>query len=91
MGHFYDADNFLNHSEGVYSWIGHGLQSEPTLAFLLWLSDFKTKTIFGFLVKKLGVIFLFFFRKVEKWAFPAKNDVLEILAEIRWFSHYSDM
>ena len=35
-----------------YSWIGHGLQSGPTLAFLPWLSDFKTKTSFGFLVKK---------------------------------------
>ena len=40
-----------------YSWIGHGLQSAPTLAFSLWLSDFKTKTSFGFLVKKTGVVF----------------------------------
>ena len=31
-----------------YSWIGHRLQTELTLAFLLWLSDFKTKTRFGF-------------------------------------------
>ena len=46
-----------------YSWIGHGLQSGPTLAFSLWLSDFKTKTIFGFLIKK--TVFLFF-QKVEK-------------------------
>lgn len=32
-----------------YSWIGHGLQSGLTLAFSPWLSDFKTKTSFGFL------------------------------------------
>ena len=36
----------------AYSWIGRGLQSGPTLAFSLWLSDFKTRTSFGFLVKK---------------------------------------
>ena len=40
-----------------YSWIGHGLQSELTLAFSLWLSEFKTKTSFGFIIKKSGVVF----------------------------------
>ena len=48
-----------------YSWIGHGLQSGPTLAFSLWLSDFKTKTSFGFLIKKIRGHFSFF-PKVEK-------------------------
>ena len=37
--------------EKSYSWIGYGLQSGPTLVFLLWMSDFKTKTIFGILIK----------------------------------------
>ena len=49
-----------------YSWIGHGLQSGPTLAFSLWQSDFKTKTSFGFLVKEIRGRFFSFFRKVEK-------------------------
>ena len=48
-----------------YSWIDHGLQTGPTLAFLLWPSDFKTKTSFGFLIKKSGV-FLFIFSKSQK-------------------------
>ena len=44
----------------TYSWIGHGLQSGPMLAFLLWLSDFKAKTSFWFLVKKIrDHLFLF--------------------------------
>ena len=42
-----------------YSWIDHGLQSGPTLAFLLWLSEFKTKTSFGFLIKNQGSFFIF--------------------------------
>ena len=37
----------------VYSWIGHGLQSGPTFAFTLWLSEVKTKTSFGFLFKEI--------------------------------------
>ena len=40
-----------------YSWIPHGLRSGPTLAFSLWLSDFKTKISFGFLIKKSGIVF----------------------------------
>ena len=59
------------------------------LAFLLWLSDFKTKTSFGFLIKKSGVIF-YFFEKSKKWARIAKNDVLAILAKIWWFSDNGD-
>ena len=39
-----------------YSWIGHGLQGGPTLAFL-WLPDFKTKTSSGFLIKKIRGVF----------------------------------
>ena len=36
-----------------YSLIGHRLQSGPTLSFSLWLSNFKIKISFGFLVKKI--------------------------------------
>ena len=36
-----------------YSCVGYGLQSGPTLAFSLWPTDFKTKTSFGFLIKKI--------------------------------------
>ena len=32
-----------------YSSIGHRLQTGLMLVFLLWRSDFKSKTIFGFL------------------------------------------
>ena len=46
-----------------YRWIGHGLHGGLTLAFLLWLSNFKTETRFGFLVKKAGVVF---FQNVKK-------------------------
>ena len=47
-----------------YSWIGQGLQGGPTLTFSLWLSDFKTKTSFGYLIKNSGVVL--FLLKVEK-------------------------
>ena len=40
-----------------YSWIGHGMQSVPTLSFSLWLSEFKTKTSVGFLIKTIRVVF----------------------------------
>ena len=33
----------------LYNWIHHQLQTGLTLAVLLWLSNFKTKTSFGFL------------------------------------------
>ena len=55
----------LHLAEQWSSWIGHGLQSGPTLTFLLWLSDFKIKTSFGFPIKKSEVFFVFF-RTVEK-------------------------
>ena len=51
---------FLHLAALSYSWIGHGLQNGPTLVFLLYLSDFKTKTNFGFLIKKSGFIFFYF-------------------------------
>ena len=57
------------------SWIGHGLQSGPTLAFSLWLSEFKTNTNFGFLIKKNQGSFFVFFRKIKTWARTAKNGV----------------
>ena len=53
-----------------YSRIGHKLQSGPTLAFLLWLSEFKIKTSFGFLIKKSGVLFLIFFE-------TSKNELVQ--------------
>ena len=34
---------------GEYSWTSHRLQTGLTLVFLLWLSNFKTETSFGFL------------------------------------------
>ena len=47
-------------TEVQYSWIDHGLQSGHTLGFLLWLSNFKTKTSFGFLIKEVrGRFFIF--------------------------------
>ena len=64
MEHFHNSN---------YSWIGHRLQSGSTLEFLLWLSNFKTKTSFGFPVKKIRG--RFFLRKIEKWAPTAENGV----------------
>ena len=61
---------------GTYSWIGHRLQAGFTLAFLLWLSDFKSKTSFGFLSPKYtGRIFWIFLKSQkmssygQKWCF----------------------
>ena len=65
----------------VYSWIDYGLQSGPTLAFLLWMSDFKTKTSFWFLIKK-WVIFFNFLGKVKNELVRPKMGVLAILANI---------
>ena len=59
---------------------GHGLQGGPTLAFSLRLSDFKTKTSFGFLIKESEVVFLFF-RKVEKCAHTTKKHVFGDFSE----------
>ena len=60
-----NKQTFRKRYSAVYSWIDHELKSGPTLAFSLWLSDFKTKTSFRFSIKKTGVVFLFF-QKVEK-------------------------
>ena len=60
------VNNWLKQTDFFYSWIGHGLQSGPTLAFSLWLSVFKTKTSFGFLIKHIGGRIFWFFGKVEK-------------------------
>ena len=76
---------------GLYSWIGQGLQIGPTLAFSLWLPDFKTKTSFGFLIKKSGVVCFYFVEKSKKRARTAKNSVLAILAKIWLFSDNSNM
>ena len=35
-----------------YSWIAQELQSVLTLAFLLWMSNFKSETSFGFVNPK---------------------------------------
>ena len=74
-----------------YSWTGHGLQSGPTLAFSLWLSDFKTKTSFGFLTKKSGCLFFTFFVKSKNELVRPKTMFLAILAKIWSFSNNSDM
>ena len=58
---------FLFYFLKYYNWIGHGLQSGPTLAFLLWLSDFKTETSFEFLVKNQGLFFNFSISQKMSW------------------------
>ena len=73
-----------------YSWIGHGLQSGPTLTVSLWLSDFKTKTSFGFLIKKSEFLFYFFEKSKSELVRP-KMVFLVILAKIRSFSDNSDI
>ena len=68
-----------------YSWIGHGLQGGPTLAFLLWLSEFKTKTSFGFLIKKIRGRFFYFFEKSKNELVRSKMMFLAILEKIDRF------
>ena len=74
-----------------YSWIGHELQSGPTLVFSLWLSEFKIKTSFGFLIKKIRGRFFNFFEKSKNELVRPKTMFLAILAKIRSFSNNSDM
>ena len=50
----------------AYSWVDHGLQSGPMLAFSLELSDFKIKTSFEFPIKEIRSLFLFLFLKSRK-------------------------
>ena len=77
------SDDFSWKSKGqFYSWVGHGLQSGPTLAFSLCLSDFKTKTSFGFLIKKSGVVFFNLFEKSKNELVRPKMMFLAILAKI---------
>ena len=75
----------------VYSWIDYGLQSGPTLAFLLWMSDFKTKTSFGFLIKKSVAIFLKISEKSKNELVRPKTMFLAILAKFLSFSNNSHM
>ena len=75
----------LSNEEMLYSWVGHGLQGGPTLAVLLWLSNFKTKTSFGFLIKKSGVDFFHFFEKSKNELVRPKMMFLAVLAKIRSF------
>ena len=65
----------------VYSWIDYGLQSGPTLAFLLWMSDFKTKTSFGFLINKTRGQILYVFEKSKNELVRLKMTFLVILAK----------
>ena len=62
-----------------YSWNGHGLQTGHRLAFLLWLSDFKTKISFEYLTKKKTGSF--FFKSKNELVRP-KMMFLAILAKI---------
>ena len=64
-----------------YSWIGHRLQAGLTLAFLLWPSDFKSKTSFGFLSPNYTQHVFWVFSKVEKWARAAENGVFGDFSE----------
>ena len=75
----------------IYSWIGHGLKSGPTLAFLLWLTDFKIKNIVGFPIKKIRGRFFKFFKKSKNELVRPKMVFLVILAKIQPFSNNSDI
>ena len=73
-------------------WIDHGLlQSGPTLAFSLWLSNFKTKTRFGFLIKKIRGRFYIFFEKSKNELVRPKMVFLAILAKCRLIFDNSDI
>ena len=75
-----------------YNWIGHGLQSGPLLAFSLWLSGFKIKTGFGFLIKKIrGRIFFNFFKKSKNEYVRPKVMFLLIVVKTQWLSDNSNM
>ena len=63
------------------SWINHGLQSRPTLAFLLWLSNFKNKTSFGILVKNIRGRFFNFSEKSKNELVRPKMMFLVVLAK----------
>ena len=58
-----------------YSWIGHGLQSVPTLAFCCGCQNSKPRPVLNFSLKNSGVVIFYFFEKSKKWARTAKNDV----------------
>ena len=88
---FLNVPSFSSPNPVTYSWIGHGLQSGPTLAFSLLLSNFKTKTSFESLIKKIRGRFLYFFKKSKNELVRPKKMCLAILAEIRSFSDNSDM
>ena len=81
----------LSNEEMLYSWVGHGLQGGPTLAISLWLSEFKTKASFGFLIKEIRGSFFYFVEKSTNELVRPKTMFLAILAKNRWFSDNSDM
>ena len=80
---------FTDARDRKYSWIGHGLQRRPTLAFSLWLSKFKTKTSFGFLIKQIRGRFYFFEKSKNELVRP--KTMFLAIAKIRSFSNNSDM
>ena len=55
------------------------------------MSDFKTKTSFGFPIKKLSGRFLYFFEKTKNELVRPKAMFLAILAKIQLFSDNSDV
>ena len=68
-----------------YSWIDHRLQAGLTLAFLPWLSDFKSATSFGFLSPNytyVACFFSFFFKKSKNELVRPNMVFLVILAFI---------
>ena len=62
----------------------------PTLAFLLWPPCFKTKTTFGFLIKR-NPWFFYLFEKLKNELVRTKMMFLAILAKKWWFSDNSDV
>ena len=59
-----------------YSWIGHGLQSGPTLACSLWRSEVNTKTGFGCLIENIrGRLFLIFSKRRNMSSYGPKRCV----------------
>ena len=65
-----------------YSWIGHGLQSVPTLTFSLLLSDFKNQDQFWVSHQKIQGSFFNLFEKSKNELVRPKMVFLAILAKI---------
>ena len=65
-----------------YSWIGHGLQSGPTLACSLWLSDLKNQEQLWISRQKNQGSFFNFFGQSKNELVRPKTVFLAVLAKI---------